>query len=265
MISSADHAGNMPRITFKGAILSKTDPYTGIAEAYDYILRHVDYQLWFEFISDAMIIYCNNPETVLELGCGTGKFGAKFSSRNFNIVGIDKSIQMLMVAKTRAFRNFRIICSDIRNFVLKQKFDFIFCVHDTMNYLTDKDDIRSVLRSVKAVMHKGSIFMFDITTEHNIERFFNNKTSVYKTRGLHIEWGNSYDRENKIITSRFKTTDKEGSVYREEHIQKIYSVEEITEIVESEGFTILHICSDYTFDPPSPDTVMINFITEKKS
>ncbi len=245
--------------------MSKTDPYTGIAEAYDYILRHVDYQSWFEFIRETMIIYCNNPETVLELGCGTGKFGAKFSSDNYSIVGMDLSMEMLKVAKTRAFRNFRIICSDIRNFVLKKKFDFIFCVHDTMNYLLDKEDIRATLRSVKNVMHKGSIFMFDITTEHNIERFFNNKTSIYKTRGLHVEWSNVYDRASKIIVSSFTTTDRDGLTHKEEHTQQIYSVEEITELLEAEGFTILHICSDYTFDPPSPDTVMINFITEKKS
>ncbi len=245
--------------------MSKTDPYTGIAEAYDYILRHVDYQKWFEFLSEIMIIYCNAPETILELGCGTGKFGAKFSSSNYSIVGIDKSMDMLNVAKTRAFRNFRIICSDIRNFVLKQKFDFIFCVHDTMNYLTDVNDIRSVLKSVKAVMHRDSIFMFDITTEYNIERFFNNKTSVYKTRGFHVEWGNSYDRDKKIITSSFTTTDRDGVIHKEKHIQKIYSVEEISGILESEGFNILHICSDYTLDSPSADTVMINFITEKKN
>lgn len=251
--------------TLKGYFLTKTDPYTGIAEAYDYILRHVDYQKWFEFIYETMIIYCNAPETVLELGCGTGKFGAKFSSNNYSIVGIDKSMEMLSVAKTRAFRNFRILCSDIRNFVLKQKFDFIFCVHDTMNYLLEKDDIHSVLKSVKNVMHNGSVFMFDITTEHNIERFFNNKTSFYKTRGLHIEWNNSYDRDKKIIRSHFTTTDREGSIHKEEHVQQIYSVEEISEILELEGFNILHICSDYTFNPPSPDTVMINFIVEKKS
>lgn len=245
--------------------MTKNEPYTGIAEAYDYILRHVDYQLWFEFIYDAMITYCNNPETVLELGCGTGKFGAKFSAKNYSIVGIDLSMDMLMVAKTRAFRNFRIICSDIRNFVLKHKFDFIFCVHDTMNYLTDREDIRKVLKSARDVMHNGSIFMFDITTEHNIEKFFNNKTSVYKTRGIHIEWSNSYDRDNRIITSSFTTTGRDGEKHTEEHIQKIYSIEEISELLEAEGFSILHVCSDYTFEPPSADTVMINFITEKKN
>jgi len=244
--------------------LNKTDPYTGIAEAYDYILRHVDYQQWYEFILSIMMRYCGKPENILELGCGTGKFGAKFSADDYRIVGIDRSMDMLKIARTRSFRNFRIICSDIRNFVLKRNFDFIFCVHDTMNYQLSGEDVRAVFRSVKNVMHNGSIFMFDITTEHNIERFFNNKTSMYKTRGLHVEWSNSYDREKKLVISKFITTNREGTEFREEHIQKIYTVDEISGMLADEGFDILQVCSDYTFDPPSAGTVMINFITEKK-
>ena len=148
-----------------------SEPYTGIAEAYDFILRHVDYEEWYRFIHGIMLQYIKNPETVLELGCGTGKFGAKFSADNFRIFGVDRSLNMLLVAKARAFRNFKIICADIRQFYFKGKFDFIFSVHDTMNYQLTMADVRKVLRSVKSVMQAESIFMFDITTEHNINEY----------------------------------------------------------------------------------------------
>ena len=245
--------------------MEKSEPYTGIAEAYDYILRHVDYEQWYLFICGIMTHYIENPETVLELGCGTGKFGAKFSADNFRIYGIDNSLNMLRVARTRAFRSFRIICADIREFYLKRKFDFIFCVHDTMNYQLTTDDVRAVFRCVKRVMHSKSIFMFDITTEHNIDRFFNNKTSYYKTRGMNIEWGNSYDREKKHILSSFTIRYNDGRVFNEEHIQKIYEQKEIEKILDEEGFDILKICSDYTIFPPSAETVMINFIVKPRA
>lgn len=244
--------------------MEQSQPYTGIAEAYDYILRHVDYEQWYQFIRGTMLYYTENPETVLELGCGTGKFGAKFSADNFRIVGVDNSFNMLRVAKTRAFRSFRIVCADIRNFYFKKPFDFIFSVHDTMNYQLTHEDIRSVLCSVKRVMHKGSIFMFDITTEHNIDRFFNNKTSFYKTRGMHIEWGNSYNREKKHIISDFTIRYGNGEEFHERHIQKIYSQDEIEKILDDEGFEIIEICSDYTHKPPSNETIMINFIIKQR-
>jgi len=245
--------------------LEKSEPYAGLAEAYDYILRHVDYEQWYQFIRSIMHLYVEYPETVLELGCGTGKFGAKFSADNYKIFGVDLSLNMLRVAKTRAFRSFRIICADIRNFYFKKKFDFIFSVHDTMNYQLTAEDVRNVLRSVKQIMHEGSIFMFDITTEHNINRFFNNKTSYYKTRGMNIEWSNAYDREKKHIISSFTIKHSDGRIFHEEHIQRIYSQDEMTILLEEEGFEIIEICSDYTYNPPSDETIMINFVVKVKN
>jgi len=244
--------------------LKKTEPYSGLAEAYDYILRHVDYDLWYQFIRGVMMQYTDNPQNILELGCGTGRFGAKFSADNFKIFGIDNSLNMLRVAKTRAFRSFRIICADIRNFYLKQKFDFIFSVHDTMNYQLTTADIRRVLRSTKRVMHAKSIFMFDVTTEHNIYRFFNNKTSYYKTRGMNIEWSNTYNPRKKHIISFFTIRYSDGRTYNEEHTQRIYEQKEIEVILFEEGFEILKICSDYTHNAPSDETIMINFIVKMR-
>lgn len=245
--------------------MNRSEPYTGLAEAYDYILRHVDYEQWYQFIRSIMQLYVEYPETVLELGCGTGKFGAKFSADNYKILGVDLSLNMLRVAKTRAFRSFRIVCTDIRYFYFKRKFDFVFSVHDTMNYQLTTEDVRNVLRSTKQVMHEGSIFMFDITTEHNIERFFNNKTSHYKTRGMNIEWSNAYDTEKKHVISSFTIKHSDGRIYHEEHIQRIYSEDEMKTILDEEGFEIIEICSDYTYNPPSDKTIMINFIVKVKT
>ena len=242
----------------------RSEPYTGIAEIYDYMLRHVDYEQWYQFIKSVMLLYVKDPETVLELGCGTGKFGAKFSSDNYQILGIDRSLSMLQVARARTFKNFRIICADIRDFYLKKKFDFIFSVHDTINYQLEDDEVKDILKSVKNVMHTNSIFMFDITTEYNIENNFNNKTTFYKTRGIDVEWTNKYDRKKNHVISSFKIRHGKGKVYNEEHIQRIYSKDEIKTLLNNEGFEILHICSDYTFNRPSTDTIMINFITKKR-
>ncbi len=239
-------------------------PYTAIAEIYDYMLRHVDYQLWYEFISSIMIDYIDNPRTVLELGCGTGKFGAKFSTDDFRITGVDISLDMLRVARTRAYRNFRILCADIRDFAFSCKFDFIFSVHDTMNYMLTEDDVARVFRCTKDVMHDGSIFLFDITTENNIKRFFDNKTSFYKTRGILAEWSNRYDKKKKHVISSFNICSPDGSVKKEEHHQRIYSIKEMTEILAYEGFEILDILGDYTKNPPDNKTIMINFITKKR-
>jgi len=106
--------------------------------------------------------------------------------------------------------------------------------------------------------------MFDITTEHNIDRFFDNKTSFYKTRGMSIEWGNTYNRKKKHIISTFTVRHNDGRITHEQHTQRIYSQNEIKKILDDEGFEVLKICSDYTMNPPSAETIMINFIVKTK-
>lgn len=235
--------------------------YNDFAEVYDYVLKHVDYDTWYRYLKTLMLRYVDDPKFLLELGCGTGKFGGKFSRDNYSIVGIDRSLNMLRVAKLRAYLNFRILCSDIRNFYLSEKFDFIFAVHDTMNYMLKYSDLRKVLKSVKRVMHAESIFMFDITTEYNIKHYFDNKTMKYNIRNIDIEWINKYNSKKKIISSQMKFEHLDGSVSHEEHIQRIYSIDEIKKVLHKEKFQVIDIFSDYSFAPVEKDTVMINFVT----
>lgn len=240
-----------------------SNPYSNIAPAYDYLLQHVDYQQWYEYISTIMIRNCMDPRIVLEIGCGTGKFGAKFSADDFEIYGMDISQPMLQVAKARAFRKFHIVCGDMTNFAFKRPFDFIFCVHDTVNYLLKKEEISRFFSSVKKSMHSGSIFMFDITTPYNIKHNFDRKVNQYRKGDLFIEWSNIYDKKEKRVYSTLEVLSNDGTSEIEQHIQRLYTINEISELLLNEGFEIIDIFGDYTYKKPVRKTVMINFITRK--
>jgi SAM-dependent methyltransferase len=231
-----------------------------LAPVYDYLLKHVDYAKWYNFISSVMYKYISQPGLVLELGCGTGKFGAKFSSNNIHIIGMDKSVEMLKIAKMRTFKKFSIFCGDVTQFSLSIKPDFIFSVHDTLNYLLTYEEILSAFKSIKNIMHKDSIFLFDITTEYNITHNFADKTTFYKKNKTNIEWTNKFDKKNKFVYSRLKFSDKNRGDRVEEHIQRIYSIEEIKGLLKKVNFELLEIIGDYTFLPPTNKTVMTNFI-----
>jgi len=238
-----------------------TEPYTDLAEAYDYILRHVDYQEWYRYIRKVMERFTVDAKKVVELGCGTGRFGAKFSTDGFEIYGVDKSLEMLRVAKARAFKNFRIICADMSDFHLAKKADFIFSVHDTMNYFINKSDVRRVFSCVRNIMHEESVFMFDITTEYNIESNFHDVTNTYEIRGRSVEWTNEFNRRRRMVLSTLRFFNRDGTAGVEHHIQRIYSIGEIKKLLKKEGFEVLGIFGDYSFMPPTDTTVMINFVT----
>ena len=205
--------------------------------------------------------YVKYPEWILELGCGTGRFGAKFSRDNYLVFGMDKSLDMLRIAKNRAYKNFHIFCGNMTNFSMSRKFDFIFSVHDTMNYFIEYDDLKKVLKSVKNIMNSSSIFMFDLTTEYNIKKYFYNNKTVYKLNNIDVLWENEYDESNKLIYSTLQFS-KNGNIVTEKHIQRIYFSNEIENLLKVEGFKLVDVFSDYTFSPVAENTVMTNYVTK---
>ena len=81
-----------------------TKPYSAISDVYDHLLRHVDYERWYRYLRTLIFRYMRDPQYILELGCGTGKFGAKFSRDDFSVFGMDNSMEMLKIAQSRAYR-----------------------------------------------------------------------------------------------------------------------------------------------------------------
>ncbi len=240
------------------------DPYSDLAPAYDFILQGVDYQGWYTYIRKVMHEYVEDPALILELGCGTGRFGAKFSADNYTIYGMDLSLDMVRVAKTRAFRNFRVFCGDISRFSLAKTPDFIFAVHDTMNYFLEMKEVQAAIGSVRQVMGDETIFMFDVTTEYNMQKNFDAQTTCYDVRGQDVEWTNHYDPKEKLMVSTLRFFNNDGTCREENHFQRIYTIKEITEVLRRSRMEILGIFGDFTFDAPVEETVMINFIVRKK-
>ncbi len=237
--------------------------YSFIPEYYDYLLRHVDYERWYRYIRSVMFRYIQDPQSILEIGCGTGKFGAKFSRDDFTIYGMDVSLEMLRMAKPRARRHFSVFCGDVRNFALSRAIDFIFSVHDTMNYLLTHDELGAAFKSVQNIMHEGSIFMFDLTTEHNIRRFFDGKVTRHVRGNAEVVWENSYDAESKIVSSILTVKKSNGQIAVETHRQRIYESGEILPLVRDAGLEIVDIFSDYSFKKPSGKTIMINYLVRR--
>lgn len=61
-----------------------------------------------------------DPKSVLDLGCGEGKFTLRFAKEGINVLGVDKN--KIDICED----NFNFIQKDIKDFVFKEKYDLIF-------------------------------------------------------------------------------------------------------------------------------------------
>jgi SAM-dependent methyltransferase len=243
-------------------MLKDKPSYTTFARHYDHVLKGVDYDEWYRFLRSAMIMHNPDAQHVLEIGTGTGKFGPRFAADGFDIIGLDNSIAMLKVAKRRARGNYHIVCADARRFSFRKKFDFIFCVHDTLNYITSLEDVRKVFACAKEALSDGGLFLFDITTEFNIREHFDGQKNDYYHQGTYISWSNTYDRTTREVTSILKFTASERTL-SETHVQRIHSETEIMRLIRKAGLDLIAVYGDSSFSPPDETTIMANYLVKK--
>ena len=75
------------------------EAYTGFAEVYDLFMDNVPYEEWSQYLISLLEEYGITSGLVLELGCGTGKMTRLLDQAGYELIGIDRSEEMLQIAK----------------------------------------------------------------------------------------------------------------------------------------------------------------------
>lgn len=101
-------------------------------------------------------------QSVLELGCGTGSI-MRGLSKTYTVTGIDQSAKMLELAQQK-LPNSRFKRGTIAGFKLKDRFDTVICVFDTINHLTNFADWQKLFSSTNLHLNDDGLFIFDMNT-----------------------------------------------------------------------------------------------------
>jgi len=136
----------------------------GYADAYDLLYQDKDYEKECDYIEAIFKKYKYNPKTILDLGCGTGGHALILAERGYEITGVDRSTNMLEIARKKAKEKklkIDFIKGDITKISLKRKFDAVISMFAVMSYQTTNSTITSVCKLVKNSLNPGGLFMFD--------------------------------------------------------------------------------------------------------
>jgi SAM-dependent methyltransferase len=142
--------------------------FGGYARYYDLLYRNKDYRGETEFVDSLIRKHAPTARRVLELGCGTGIHGLLFAEKGYEVVGLDKSEEMLSVAAERLAKappaiagRVRFLHSDVRSFHVEGQFDVIIALFHVLSYQLNNDDLHAVFRQVKSHLAPGGVFIFD--------------------------------------------------------------------------------------------------------
>lgn len=244
--------------------------YTKFASLYDGLMNDdVSYPRWADYIENIFSEFGKSPEIVCDLACGTGNITLPLAARGYEMIGIDKSFDMLSIAREKAAKigaDVIFLEQDISRTDLYGGCDAFLCMIDGFNYILNPNTLYKAARRIHdCFMEPGGIFIFDISSEYKLKEYIGSNTFIHDGDGVFYTWENKFFPNLKMSEMYLNFFVKNGADYTrfgERHLQRAYSEAEIRRIFTAAGFKRITAFSPLTFDAPKKDDMRIVFVCE---
>ncbi len=117
-------------------------------------------------------------QRILDLGCGSGQLTSKISKSAKETIGIDKSVEMIMDAKSK-FPNIKFQVADASNFRFNEKFDSIFS-NATLHWVKD---FKGAIKCMYDNLNSNGKIVLEFGGKGNVQTIVNELRNSLKIRG----------------------------------------------------------------------------------
>lgn len=235
------------------------EAYTSFAVVYDTFMDNVPYEEWADYLWKLLREYGIADGLVLELGCGTGSMTELLASKGYDMIGVDNSGDMLELAMEKRIESghdILYLLQNMQEFELYGTVRAVVSVCDSVNYVTDEEELTEVFRLVNNYLDPQGVFIFDFNTEYKYQEILGEQVIAEEREECSFIWDNYYDEEQKINEyelTLFVQSQEDPELYRkyqEVHYQRAYTLERIRNLIEKAGLRYVTAYDAYTKDAP---------------
>ncbi|MCQ2420240.1 MAG: methyltransferase domain-containing protein [Clostridia bacterium] len=245
--------------------------YETLAGCYDSLTYDIPYSGILSFWETVLRRFHAQPETVLDLACGTGSLSVLLAQKGYRVIGSDISAEMLTVAYEKAMeleenRPF-FICQPMQKLRLAEPVDAVICCLDSLNYVTRPADCRETMRRVYHSLTPGGVYSFDINTPYTLEGL-DAQIVLDEDEGTYRVWRPEFDRRRRLCHYGMDIFVRDESGWQrsqEEHLEYAYEPEELQQWLQEAGFREIRTFGDRKLRSPKPDEQRIYFAAKKES
>ena len=161
--------------------------YEQIAPVYDEFTAHHNYPQWIDALLRLGAAHGLRGDTVLDVGCGTGKGFMPLVDLGWKVTAVDISPSMVELARAKAGPAVRIEVADMRELPRYGSFDLVVCLDDAINYLHTAAELERALRRMAANLAPHGLLIFDSNTLTTYRTFFGERV-VVEAGGRRLIW-----------------------------------------------------------------------------
>ncbi len=244
----------------------ETAPYTALAAGYDVVMAHVDYAHWAAYAHERLQAYHPDPQSVLELGCGTGSLALALQPLGpYRYTATDRAPAMLRVARRKAARAGVPVAFDVADFAdfrVAEPVDAVVLLYDGLNYLLVQEHVAALLRGACAALRPGGVFLFDQSTPANSI----NNDAYFEDEGRTPHFAftrrSRYDPAARLHTTTFDLT-VGARRFHEHHVQRAYDLDEIRVLLRASPLEEAAAYDDFTTRPATDASERIHWVARR--
>jgi len=215
---------------------------------YKSIAKYYDLLGWDEFHDIALkrlkpLLQKERVKTYLDLACGTGMLGCTVARMGIEVVGLDKSKEMLAMAEERR-RLYRLdnrptfFKRDMSRFSLKRRFDAVGCFFDAANHITDPERFAEFIRCAALHTRPGGFFIFDVNTVRGLGKW---DAVLFNNRGQHsVLMKGKYESKSRLaeisIEGFINLANGKRDTFKETFFERAYLHNDIMRLLRRNGF-----------------------------
>ena len=244
--------------------------YEFLAGCYDQLTTDVGYERWADYL-EKQFARCGRPvHTVLDLACGTGSLTRALALRGYEMIGVDRSADMLAQAAEKCGdlpQPPLFLCQSMEKLDLYGTVDACVCCLDSVNYVTRPELLARAFGRVRLFLEPGGLFVFDVNTPEKL-RAMDGQVFLDETEDTYCVWRGEYAPRRRVCTYYMDLFRRDGQgLWRrgeEIHREYAYTPQELREMLEGAGFVRIRTFGDRKLRPPAEGEERIFFTARKE-
>jgi SAM-dependent methyltransferase len=201
---------------------------------------------------------------VLDVGCGFGRHSIELARRGYQVVGIDPSPAMLEAARLRAAQaglgiDFRQASGE--TLAADEEFDAALCLFTTLGQMSGRRDNGQLVERVYRALRPGGHLAVEVPQRDAVVATLKPRERIAGPRRYALVTRRFEPGHNAIteIYDVMAPPDRQRYVLR----YRLYSREELSDLLGEAGFSILAAHADYDETPLSSESPSMLMIARK--
>lgn len=241
------------------------------SQYYDLLYSDKDYAAETDYLVNLINLYGSQGNKIIELGSGTGKHANLLAEKGYQVLGIERSAEMVEIADQakKAGVNFQI--ADITEFKTDISFDIALSLFHVISYLTNNENLIKTFKNVHHCLNKDGLFIFDVWHSASVNfqvperrtKILKNKNIAVKRNAIPVLYPEANVVEVNYDIAVENLRDGSTQSFKEQHPMRHFSRPEIELLAYATGFELIHNEEFLSKAPASIETWGVCYILKK--